>query len=56
MEMVVLVILGIVVALVAIDALARLDERSSRRRPAASPRDENVISTQKIVVDLSKRT
>jgi hypothetical protein len=57
METFVLVVLAIVVALVAIDALARLDERAARRRAAAGnpPPDETIISTQKIVIDLSKR-
>jgi hypothetical protein len=53
METVVLVILALVVAVVAIDAIARLDER--RPRPSEKPRDETVISTQKIIVDLTKR-
>ena len=53
METAVFVILAIVVALVAIDAIGRLDERRPRKRP---PRDETAITTQKIVVDLSKRT
>ena len=52
METVVLVILALVVAVVAIDAIARLDERRPRHKPAA---DESLISTQKIVVDLTKR-
>jgi hypothetical protein len=52
METVVLVILALVVAVVAIDAIARLDER----RPRPPPRDETTISTQKIVVDLTKRS
>ena len=52
METVVLVILAIVVAVVAIDAIARLDER---RQPPTKPRDETMISTQKIIVDLTKR-
>jgi hypothetical protein len=52
METVVLVILALVVAVVAIDAIARLDER----RPRAKPADETMISTQKIVVDLTKRS
>jgi hypothetical protein len=52
METVVLVILALVVAVVAIDAIARLDER---HRPRPKPRDETLISTQKIVVDLTKR-
>ena len=52
METAVLIILALVVAVVAIDAIARLDERRPRRRQV---RDESVISTQKIVVDLTKR-
>ena len=52
MDTVVLIVLAIVVALVAIDAIGRLDERRPSKRP---PRDPSVISTQKIVVDLSKR-
>ena len=51
-----LVLLALVVAGVAIDAIARLDERRPPKRvkpPARS--DESLISTQKIVVDLSKR-
>lgn len=52
METAVLIILAIVVAVVAIDAIARLDER----RPRPQPRDETLISTQKIVVDLTKRS
>jgi hypothetical protein len=52
METVVLVILALVVAIVAIDAIARLDER----RPRPKQRDESMVSTQKIVVDLTKRT
>ena len=47
MEIVVLVI----AAVVAIDALARFDAR----RKTSPPRDETTISTQKIVIDLSKR-
>ena len=52
METVVLVVLALVVALVAIDALGRLDERRPQKR---LKKDESIISTQKIVVDLSKR-
>jgi hypothetical protein len=52
METAVLVILAIVVALVAIDAIGRLDKRQP---PANEPRDQTLISTQKIVVDLTKR-
>ncbi len=51
METVVLVILALVVAVVAIDAIARLDER----RPPKKQSDETMISTQKIIVDLTKR-
>ena len=54
METVVLVVLAVVVALVAIDALARLDERR-QPRPRAKSRDESLVSTQKIIVDLTKR-
>jgi hypothetical protein len=58
MDMVVLVVLAIVVALVAIDAIAKLDERAARRREAAGKtprRDDGTITTQKIVIDLSRR-
>jgi hypothetical protein len=54
METVVLIILALVVAVVAIDAIARLDERHPKRG-SAKPPDETMISTQKIVVDLTKR-
>ena len=51
-----LVVLVLVVVLVAIDAAARLDERSARAREAKQrPGDERLITTQKIIVDLSKR-
>jgi hypothetical protein len=53
METLVLVVLAIVVALVAIDAIGRLDERHPRQ--GKKKRDQTVISTQKIVVDLTKR-
>lgn len=57
METVVLAVLAAVIALVAIDAIARLDERSARRRDARHPpREPSEISTQTIVVDLSKRS
>lgn len=52
METVVLVVLALVVALVAIDALGRLDERRPKK---PTNKDQSIISTQKIVVDLSKR-
>jgi hypothetical protein len=54
MQTVVLIVFALVVAAVAIDAIARLDERRPRKRPPKR-RDENLISTQKIIVDLSKR-
>ena len=44
-----LAVLAMVVALVALDAIGRLDER--RRRPEVPP----ATSTQKIVVDLTGR-
>jgi len=46
METVVLLVLAIVVAIVAIDAIARLDQR----RPRPRRRD-----TKKVIVDLTKR-
>jgi hypothetical protein len=45
-----IVLLVLVVAVVAVDAIARLDER--RKRPT---RDPLVSTTQKIIVDLTKR-
>jgi len=51
MQLAIYIFLGLVIAVVAIDAIARLDER----RPPRDPRDERDISTQKIVIDLSKR-
>ena len=53
MQLVVFVVLAIVVALVAIDAIGRLDERRPMKKK--KPRDQSMISTQKIIVDLSKR-
>ena len=44
-----LIVLGIVILVVAIDAIGRFDERKP------PPRDPTVISTQKIIVDLTKR-
>jgi hypothetical protein len=55
METVVLIILAVVVAGVAIDAIARLDERRPRRPKPMPPADANLVSTQKIIVDLTKR-
>jgi hypothetical protein len=54
METLVLVVLAIVVAVVAIDAIGRLDERGAKPKKPTT-RDQTMISTQKIVVDLSKR-
>ena len=51
MQLAIYIFLGLVIAAVAIDAIARLDER----RPPRAPRDERDISTQKIIIDLSKR-
>ncbi|HUJ58263.1 MAG TPA: hypothetical protein VLX92_07215 [Kofleriaceae bacterium] len=47
-ELTVLLVLAAVVAVVAIDVVAR-------RPPRQQPRDETLISTQKIIVDLSRR-
>ena len=54
MQTFVLIVFALVVAAVAIDAIARLDERRPPKRP---PRrgDESLVTTQKIIVDLSKR-
>jgi hypothetical protein len=54
METSVLVVLALVVALVAIDAIARLDERGGPKAKRPQRRDGS-ITTQKIIVDLSKR-
>jgi len=51
MQLAIYIILALVIAFVTIDALARLDERT----PPRKPRDESSISTEKIVIDLSKR-
>jgi len=53
METVVLVLLAIVVALVAVDAVGRLDERHPPAEPPSG--DATAITTQKIIVDLTKR-
>jgi hypothetical protein len=45
-----LIVLAVVVAVVAIDAIGRLDER----RPS-EPKEADITSTQKIVVDLRDR-
>jgi hypothetical protein len=50
MQLVAIVLIGIVVLVVAIDAIARLDERNPPR-----DRDEAIVTTQKIIVDLTKR-
>lgn len=49
MQTVVLVVVAAIVALVALDGIARM----SRRVPTA--RDQASVSTQKIIVDLTKR-
>ena len=54
MEAIVLVVLALVVAAVAIDAIARIDERRPRSNPQRD-RDQSIISTQKIIVDLTRR-
>lgn len=59
METVVLVLLAVVVTLVGVDAIGRLDERAHRRNQdpeAQEHQDDSPSSTQKIVVDLSKRS
>ena len=47
-----LILLAIVITAVAIDALGRLDERG--RKPDRT-RDDAIVTTQKIIVDLTKR-
>ena len=51
MQLAIYITLALVIAFVAIDAIARLDERGPQR----APRDESSITTEKIVIDLSKR-
>ena len=51
MELAIYLSLAVIIAFVAIDAIARLDERPRRREP----RDDTTTTTQKIVVDLSRR-
>ena len=53
--MIAIILIGIVVTLVAIDALGRLDE--PRRTPSPPPRlhDPTLVTTQKIVIDLKRR-
>ena len=46
-----IVVLAVVVALVAVDAIGRLDERGARE----PERDPMAVTTQKIIVDLTKR-
>ena len=55
MHVAAIILIAIVVLVVAIDAIARLDERPCVRRRRAPPREEGIISTQKIIVDLSRR-
>jgi hypothetical protein len=51
-----LVVFVIVVVIVAIDAIGRLDERHAKRRGKHSPTSDSTITTsQKIVVDLTRR-
>jgi hypothetical protein len=51
MQLAIYIVLALVIAFVAIDAIARLDER----HPPRKSRDESLISTQKIIVDFTKR-
>lgn len=51
MQLAIYITLALVIAFVAIDAIARLDERGPHR----VARNESSISTEKIVIDLSKR-
>jgi hypothetical protein len=48
----VLIVLAAIVVVVAVDAIGRLDERGKREPP---PKDPSITTSQKIVVDLSKR-
>jgi hypothetical protein len=50
MQLAAILVIAVVVVAVAIDAIGRLDER--RAKPQ---RDEASITTQKIIVDLTKR-
>ncbi len=52
MDGVVLLVLAVVVAAVAIDAIARLDERPKKQ---LREKDPTITTTQKIRVDLSRR-
>jgi hypothetical protein len=56
MQTAVLVLLAVVVTLVAVDAIGKLDERAKRRTELGRRDDDQTATTQKIVVDLSKRT
>jgi hypothetical protein len=51
MQLAIYLALALIIAFVTIDAVARLDER----RPPREPRDEATITTQKIVIDLTRR-
>lgn len=46
-----MIVLALLVALVAIDGIARLDERKARRRPPEEPAKPDTIT-----VDLTKRS
>jgi hypothetical protein len=51
MELAIYISLAVIIAFVAIDAIARLGERPRPREK----HDDSTTSTQKIVVDLSRR-
>jgi hypothetical protein len=51
MQLAAIIVIALVVLVVAIDAIARLDERC---RPP-DQREEGTITTQKIIVDLTRR-
>jgi hypothetical protein len=52
MELAAIIVIVVVVAVVAVDAIARLDERPRSRKRHG---DAAVTTTQKIIVDLTKR-
>jgi hypothetical protein len=51
MQLAIYIVLGSIVAIVAVDVIARFDGR----RPPPEPRDQATISTQKIIVDFTHR-